>query len=338
MKGSNNALAFYRPPGETPIILQGDVHSLPLHACLSTPLHPGEAAYLLSPYDPLQPSLWLKGTPLKHWPPSEELPSLTPSPLPDDYTNTLPSDFLHQVAHIQDSIQKGLYQKSVAFQTQIIPVGTLHLPSFLHTLCTDYPNAYISALVNQHHAFVCASPELLIRSDGLQAETVALAGTTLWENRHELGEKEHTEQGFIVQHMTECLHSLGLPFDMGQQQIIQSGHLAHLCNTFSFTLPTAQRLDWLNMVHPTPAVCGYPSRQVYHHMQQTEKPRRFYSGFSGILQPEKMSLCVNIRCADIIGDHALLYAGAGITSDSIPEAEWQETQQKLNTLKKYWPA
>jgi isochorismate synthase len=27
-----------------------------------------------------------------------------------------------------------------------------------------------------------------------------------------------------------------------------------------------------------------------------------------------------------------LYAGAGVTADSIPEKEWEETEMKMNTL------
>ena len=31
-------------------------------------------------------------------------------------------------------------------------------------------------------------------------------------------------------------------------------------------------------------------------------------------------------------EHAILYVGGGITQDSIPEAEWEETVLKSNTL------
>ena len=34
----------------------------------------------------------------------------------------------------------------------------------------------------------------------------------------------------------------------------------------------------------------------------------------------------------IMPKEAMLYAGAGITQDSIPEKEWEETELKLNTL------
>ena len=44
-------------------------------------------------------------------------------------------------------------------------------------------------------------------------------------------------------------------------------------------------------------------------------------------------LFVNIRCANLFREHAVLFAGAGVTIDSDPENEWEETEMKLNTMK-----
>ena len=46
------------------------------------------------------------------------------------------------------------------------------------------------------------------------------------------------------------------------------------------------------------------------------------------------SLFVNLRCMQLVIKKAILYAGAGITEDSIPDKEWEETELKLNTLLK----
>jgi isochorismate synthase len=34
----------------------------------------------------------------------------------------------------------------------------------------------------------------------------------------------------------------------------------------------------------------------------------------------------------VAGNHGILYAGAGVTIDSVPEKEWAETEIKFNTL------
>ena len=44
---------------------------------------------------------------------------------------------------------------------------------------------------------------------------------------------------------------------------------------------------------------------------------------------------MNLRCAEIGEKLIAFYAGAGITEDSDPEKEWQETEMKCDTLLKF---
>ncbi|HRW99534.1 MAG TPA: chorismate-binding protein [Cyclobacteriaceae bacterium] len=46
------------------------------------------------------------------------------------------------------------------------------------------------------------------------------------------------------------------------------------------------------------------------------------------------NIFVNLRCMQWSNTEAELYAGAGVTTDSVPEAEWEETEMKMNTLLK----
>lgn len=61
----------------------------------------------------------------------------------------------------------------------------------------------------------------------------------------------------------------------------------------------------------------------------------FYAGYLGPVNiHNRICLFVNLRCMQLLGDQAVLYAGAGVTADSVPESEWEETEIKLNTLLK----
>jgi isochorismate synthase len=42
---------------------------------------------------------------------------------------------------------------------------------------------------------------------------------------------------------------------------------------------------------------------------------------------------VNLRCAQLLSQEGVLYAGAGVTIDSVPKDELEETDIKLNTLR-----
>ena len=46
------------------------------------------------------------------------------------------------------------------------------------------------------------------------------------------------------------------------------------------------------------------------------------------------NLYVNLRCMQFKNNEALIYVGGGITKDSVPEDEWQETVSKTLVMKK----
>jgi isochorismate synthase len=55
----------------------------------------------------------------------------------------------------------------------------------------------------------------------------------------------------------------------------------------------------------------------------------------GMLDPVgDTHLYVSLRCMNIEGNHYHLYAGGGLLKDSILEQEWQETEAKLETMRR----
>jgi isochorismate synthase len=90
----------------------------------------------------------------------------------------------------------------------------------------------------------------------------------------------------------------------------------------------------LHSLHPTSAVCGMPKQEALSFILEKEGYNRaFYSGFLGPVHLQGQSnLFVNLRCMQLQKTSAILYVGAGITQDSIPCAEWDETVLKSKTL------
>ena len=94
--------------------------------------------------------------------------------------------------------------------------------------------------------------------------------------------------------------------------------------------------DMLQLLHPTSAVCGLPKEPALRFIIANEGYKRsYYSGFLGPVNSEVGThLFVNLRCMQLLKTEAVLYAGAGITCESSPEKEWQETQHKMQTMGK----
>ncbi|MBI0434471.1 isochorismate synthase [Roseomonas sp. KE0001] len=87
-------------------------------------------------------------------------------------------------------------------------------------------------------------------------------------------------------------------------------------------------------LHPTPAVCGQPRARAAALIREIEpEDRGFYAGAVGWCDASgDGDWFVTIRCAEIAGDTARLYAGAGIVPGSSPEGEADETAAKFGAL------
>jgi len=98
---------------------------------------------------------------------------------------------------------------------------------------------------------------------------------------------------------------------------------------------TAKTGDFIKALHPTPAVCGLPKEAAEQFILENENyHREFYTGFLGELNvKENTHLFVNLRCMKLQNQKATLYAGGGITTDSVAEKEWEETVYKSHNMK-----
>ena len=181
-----------------------------------------------------------------------------------------------------------------------------------------------------------ATPEILLKMDKDHAETVALAGTQAIENFN-WSEKEIKEQQIVMDYIEEVLFNLGIT-EYGKMGpvTVKAGNVVHLKTQYNLSKEQTENKvgELIAGLHPTPAVCGLPRNKSYELIRKVEKHERgFYSGFIG---PWNLfgdsQLFVNLRCAEIYSDKLSLYVGGGLTAESKPEDEWQETVKKSQTL------
>ncbi|MEM6379324.1 MAG: chorismate-binding protein, partial [Bacteroidota bacterium] len=185
-----------------------------------------------------------------------------------------------------------------------------------------------------------ASPEILLKYNNGIAETVALAGTQrVVEGQNvrnlEWGKKEIEEHQMVADYIAKKILSNGLVL-IDQSEIYTSGAgaVAHLKQRFSFEIAKDQLSDFIKNLRPTPAVCGLPKEKALDLIYQTESyDRQYYCGYLGMVEPDdSVNFYVNLRCMKIYKNHASLFVGGGITKDSIPEKEWEETELKAKTM------
>jgi isochorismate synthase len=252
-------------------------------------------------------------------------------------------DFANYHAQLmQGSFRKIVLARCADEQT---PAAIDPMQLFYHA-CQLYPRMFI-ALVStpQSGTWLTATPEILLEGSGHEWRTIALAGTMKLVGDQLSGEGETVtwttknieEQRIVATYIAECLEQFTGNFREEGPRTVRAADLVHLRSDFTFTLPTNGRVgDLLQSLHPTPAVCGLPKRDAFQFIVSNEHtPRRYYSGFMGPLDiQESTNLYVSLRCMNIEGNRYHLYAGGGLLKDSTEEQEWQETEAKLETMRR----
>lgn len=238
------------------------------------------------------------------------------------------------------AIQKNKLDKVVAARCEAIALPeTFDVPHFFTQLTEAYPHACVYFFYMHELGSWCgATPEKLLTVEKGMLQTVALAGTLPINSTDEWSDKEYDEQNMTEFFIEESFRELKLTGVRKTEVVpIEAGSIKHLHSTFSWKpKPDVLKQKFsklLAALNPTPAVCGLPQFESSIFIAKNEQlERRFYSGFIGLLKPNETHLYVNLRCMELGADKVLLYAGAGITEDSVPAAEWEETQRKMETL------
>ena len=266
-----------------------------------------------------------------------------------DAETTSKDFFSRLVGDAINDIEKGTFEKVVLSRTKIIErQPELDIGVFFQKLCGIYKNALISFVSTpETGSWLGASPELLVSvQDKRIFKTTALAGTQAYSAGVNIKsvawtQKDIEEQALVERYIISCFKKIRLrEYEEHGPRTVVAGNLIHLKSDFTVDMEATNfpRLGsvMLQLLHPTSAVCGVPLDTSLEFIHKRENyDRQYYSGYLGPINfLNRSDIFVNLRCLQILEKKLTLYAGAGITQDSIPEKEWDETELKLNTLLK----
>ncbi len=202
--------------------------------------------------------------------------------------------------------------------------------------CQRYPRQYVCLVSTPvTGTWLMATPEILIDGSARQWRTMALAGTMKAQPLPCWSDKNRREQQFVADYIQQQLQPFASDITAEGPHTTQAADLIHLRTIFYFALKNPDLLgNLLAALHPTPAVCGLPKRQACDAILQHEHTQRaYYSGFMGTIDPQADThLYVSLRCMQILDEEYRLYAGGGLLKESDEQAEWDETQAKLQTM------
>ncbi|WP_245943125.1 isochorismate synthase [Rhodovulum viride] len=194
---------------------------------------------------------------------------------------------------------------------------------------------------------VGATPELLLRKRGDSVVSHPLAGSARRlddpeadaRNANALArsEKDRREHGLVVEYILDMLapvcKRLGTPEGTA---LTTTRSMWHIGTRIEGRLkdPETPAILLAAALHPTPAVCGLPCDRAARLIRDLEPVARdFYAGAVGWCDRRgDGDWHVAIRCAELCGARARLFAGAGIVLGSDPRAEASETGAKFGAF------
>jgi isochorismate synthase len=257
------------------------------------------------------------------------------------------ANFISLVSKAIQLIETGAAEKIVPSRIKKIDLPEhFDLVTTFQRLCKNYPNALVSIVYTPENGiWVGATPETLVSvEDKTIFRTVALAGTKPYDESISLKsvawtQKEIEEQALVERYIISCFKKIRLrEYDEHGPKTSVAGNLMHLRSDFTVDMKATNFPQlgsvMLDLLHPTSAVCGMPLDIALEFLKKNEGyDREFYAGYLGPVNFHRDThVFVNLRCMQVLENSAILYAGAGVTLDSVPEQEWIETEMKFNTL------
>ena len=259
-----------------------------------------------------------------------------------------------------ETIKTGELQKVVLSRKKEVKISMSGLAIFQRLIQT-YGNAFCYLWYHpQIGIWLGATPEILFKSRGNAFVTMSLAGTQIVEEEQKepvWGNKELFEQQLVTDYIVEALIDNSTDLKIGELESVRAGQLWHLRTKISGRFKKEKLGALIRSLHPTPAVCGIPKDLAKKFILENEQyDRMFYTGYLGELNMrnevhrssnprnkenksyrsimDSTELYVNLRCMKLHGRTANLFVGGGITVDSDPRKEWEETENKTQTILK----
>lgn len=247
--------------------------------------------------------------------------------------STPKADYLNEVEeiadHFKDKTGKTVASRCIKIETEI------NLNATFAEMCSRYPEAFVFMFSTEETGtWIGASPELLLEEDHEGIRTMALAGTRPADESGEWDDKNIEEQQMVADYIVDHLEKNCDNVVIEPTFTKTAGSVAHICTPIKASKLNIPLTEFLLKFSPTPALCGSDKEESLRLISKLEKhDREFYGGFCGPYNMSgKTTLYAMVRTAKCSDDSICVYVGGGITKDSKPEDEWEETEMKSKTI------
>lgn len=258
-------------------------------------------------------------------------------------------NWLEAVAEVLRRIEAGSVDKVVLARDYAVWSRTpFEVPRLVRHLSDHFPGCFTFSC----GGLVGASPELLARRSGDAVTSIVLAGSAGRDDDPDaddaLGsallasDKDRFEHDLAVSSVREVLATRCAELEVAEApSLLRLENVQHLATRVDGRLEDdVDVLTLAGELHPTAAVGGVPRDAALDTIRELEgMDRDRYSGPVGWLDAAgDGEWALALRCAQLSGARARLFAGAGIVAGSLPEDELEETRLKLRAMQSAFAA
>ncbi|MDV2884333.1 anthranilate synthase component I [Alkalihalophilus pseudofirmus] len=256
-------------------------------------------------------------------------------------------DFMKDVETIQEYIRAGDIFQAVLSQRFEMPVTSSAFDIY-RVLRMVNPSPYLFYLKIGDVEVVGSSPERLVQVADKHVEIHPIAGTRPRGADEELDnqlakelladEKERAEHYMLVDLARNDVGRVAEYGSVKTPTLLEIGRFSHVMHIISKVTGELREgitpLNALMSAFPAGTVSGAPKIRAIEILNELEPVKRgIYSGAIGYLSYDgNIDSCIAIRTMIIKDQKAYIQAGAGVVADSIPEKEFEETQNKAKAL------
>lgn len=268
-----------------------------------------------------------------------------PISTPKDTHLELINNCIGEISRLESD--SGVEAKIIASRIFNIPTGVSATEIF-DRLCKKYPDAAVFLFsTSDFGTWIGATPEVILERDGNSLHSVALAGTrplaciaSPWDK------KNIDEQSIVTSFIKNIFLRSKFKPEITGPYTKRCGPVIHLETKISTVMDrvpdehiSSERELFtylLSTLAPTPAISGFPRKEAMDFIEKNEMhSRQCYGGMVGIYTADNsLHTYATLRCGHYSAyeKRISLYAGGGITHDSDPISEWEETEIKLSTV------
>ena len=277
----------------------------------------------------------------------QSFPKEHPESRPSFTCNVTKEEYCGLVERTKEYIVNGdIFQAVISrrFETEY----KCNLLNAYRVLRTTNPSPYMVFMQNDEVQLICSSPETLVRLKDGMLTTFPIAGSRpRGRNKEEdealekellADQKELSEHNMLVD---LARNDVGKISEYGGVSVTDYMRIQRYSKIMHITSEVEGRMkrdkdafDAIEAILPAGTLSGAPKIRACEIIEEQEKaPRGIYGGAIGYIDfAGNMDTCIAIRMAVKKNDRVYVQAGGGIVADSVPEKEYEESENKAKAL------